>query len=57
MIKYAVLQLIVAVYLIGTKFMCADIFTKAFATKDRAYWRPLRKEMELLRITKIQSRA
>ena len=23
------LQLIVAVYLIGTKFMCADIFTKA----------------------------
>ena len=29
LIKYAVLQLIVAVYLIGTKFMCADIFTKA----------------------------
>ena len=29
LIKYAVLQLIVAVHLIGTKFMCADIFTKA----------------------------
>ena len=27
LIKYAVLQLIVAVHLIGTKFMCADIFT------------------------------
>lgn len=25
-------------------------------TKDRAYWRPLRREMELLRKTKIQSR-
>jgi hypothetical protein len=26
-------------------------------TKDRAYWRPLRREMELLRITKVQTRA
>ena len=29
LIKYAVLQLIVTVHLISTKFMCADIFTKA----------------------------
>jgi hypothetical protein len=29
LIKYAVLQLIVTVHLISTKFMCADVFTKA----------------------------
>jgi hypothetical protein len=29
LVKYAVLQLIVTVHLISTKFMCADVFTKA----------------------------